>query len=312
MVTIQINLRQIKKTIMKTFFLILIPVMSFCQLKVHSTGNITVSADLEPRGNFDIPINSSENTIAQFGTFGIQSTANGNGFLLANGYYSFSNGRGLYNYSPGGVPMIQFYDGQIILRNTTAPSSSNSLITQENITYSLITKFDEGLGGIVGINTSTPSGYNLYVNGTAFKSSGGSSWAVPSDFRLKDNIKNYKNAISSIEKIQIYEYEYNGLGGTVKGEKSIGVIAQEFKEVFPDMVKERTYKENAEEIENYLTVESGNLIYVLIAAFKDQIKEIKKLKEEIKSLNSQLMTVNSKLNIQDVKELNIIEQKTSE
>lgn len=287
---------------MKSLFFIFLPLLSFAQLKIHSNGNISAKSDISPRGNFDIPLNSSEFTQGQFGTFGIQSASDGNGFLLANGYYSYLNGNGLYNYTPGAVPMIQFFDGKIILRNTISPTSANSLITQDKITHTLTTAYDDALEGIVGINTLNPSGYNLYVNGTAFKSSGGSTWAVPSDQRLKNNITAYSNALDIVKELKIYEFEYNGKAGTTRGEKSIGVLAQEISRILPSLVKEFQYQEYKEEKPNtYFSVESGSLIYILIAAIQEQNTLIDNLKlqlEEIK-LNISNNNLTTKTTISD-------------
>ena len=61
-------------------------------------------------------------------------------------------------------------------------------------------------------------------------------------------------------------YKYNFIGGT---ETQIGCIAQELKELYPELVTEQ---ENG-----YLAIKENKLVYLLL-------EEVKKLKQEIEEL----------------------------
>ncbi len=90
----------------------------------------------------------------------------------------------------------------------------------------------------VGINTSLPGSFDLAVAGTAAKTGGG-SWSVFSDERLKHDIKPMNGTLDRLLQLRGYTYEYNAeavtnrlaLPGT-----QIGLLAQEVERVFPDWV----------------------------------------------------------------------------
>lgn len=90
-------------------------------------------------------------------------------------------------------------------------------------------------GGRLGIATTNP-GFTLHVNGTAGKPGGG-SWSVPSDRRLKKNIKQIEGSLDRLLSLRGVTFEYKNpeaiheLSG-----KRIGLIAQEVEQVFPDWV----------------------------------------------------------------------------
>lgn len=57
-----------------------------------------------------------------------------------------------------------------------------------------------------------------------------------SDIRTKDDVKGFTRGLSDIMKLSPYEYEYNGKGGSVKGERGISVMAQDLEKVIPEAV----------------------------------------------------------------------------
>lgn len=83
-----------------------------------------------------------------------------------------------------------------------------------------------------------------------------------SDKKIKTNIKEIGSVLNKLDKINTYSYEKFG-------NKEIGVLAQEIKEQFPDLVKETIYEE-----EKLLTVDYFGLTGILL-------KSIKELKERI-------------------------------
>ena len=92
-----------------------------------------------------------------------------------------------------------------------------------------------------------------------------------SDARVKENIKTIDNALDKVT--QLRGVEYNKIGSE---EKSIGVVAQEIREVLPEVVKE-----NEDEM---LSVAYGNITGVLIEAIKEQQKQIEELKAQLDGL----------------------------
>ena len=90
-----------------------------------------------------------------------------------------------------------------------------------------------------------------------------------SDERLKDNIKPIENALDKIDSLGGYEFDWNDNQSTYSGH-DIGVIAQEVKDVFPELVIERD--------NGYLAVKYEKLVAVLVQGIKELKSEIEILK----------------------------------
>ena len=96
---------------------------------------------------------------------------------------------------------------------------------------------------------------NLKVDGVVISSS---------DKRLKNNISRVENALDKIEKLSGVFYSYNN---DDSNKKHMGLIAQEVKEVIPEVVYE--------DEKGYLNIAYGNLMGVVIEAIKELRNEIK-------------------------------------
>ena len=92
---------------------------------------------------------------------------------------------------------------------------------------------------------------------------------VSSDARLKSNIVSLGSTLSRLLLIDGKSYE-------MKGKQKIGVLAQEIKEVFPELV--------SEDDNEMLAVNYQGLVPVLINALKEQQSEIEILKQQEKRL----------------------------
>ncbi len=92
-----------------------------------------------------------------------------------------------------------------------------------------------------------------------------------SDKRLKDNIKPIKNSLEAVKMLNGVTYDWKATG-----KSSVGVIAQNIQEVFPELVKE---VQPIGEDEKRLTVNYNGLVGVLIEAVKDLSKQVEELKK---------------------------------
>ena len=95
--------------------------------------------------------------------------------------------------------------------------------------------------------------------------------AISSDARLKSNIVSLGSTLPKLLQIDGKSYE-------MKGKQKIGVLAQEIKEVFPELV--------SEDDNEMLAVNYQGLVPVLINALKEQQSEIDELKEMVQELAS--------------------------
>jgi len=132
-------------------------------------------------------------------------------------------------------------------------------------------------GGKVGIGTQSPT-EKLHVAGDVLVAGFVSQ---PSDARLKKNILPAPNSLDKILKLNPRTYEYRSREFSDLGLPSgvqTGFIAQEVKEVFPEMVSSK------EGESNFLTLSYDKLIPHLVGAIKEQQAEIQDLKKVLKAL----------------------------
>jgi hypothetical protein len=92
-----------------------------------------------------------------------------------------------------------------------------------------------------------------------------------SDKRLKKNIKTIDNALTTVTSLRGVTFEWKE-----GGSKSIGLIAQEVKEIVPDIV--------SSDDTGYLGIKYTNIIGLLVEAIKEQQVQINTLKKQIEKL----------------------------
>ena len=92
---------------------------------------------------------------------------------------------------------------------------------------------------------------------------------ISSDARLKSNIESLGSTLPKLLQIDGKSYE-------IKGKQKIGVLAQEIKEVFPELV--------SEDDNEMLAVNYQGLVPVLINALKEQQSEIETYRDEVSEL----------------------------
>ena len=129
--------------------------------------------------------------------------------------------------------------------------------------------------GLDNDNVFRIGGYSMTSNRFQMDNSGNLTMAgnvtAYSDERLKTNIQTIENALDKVSRLRGVSYERID-----NGEKNIGVIAQEIKEVLPEVVMER------EGEDQYMSVSYGNIVGVLIEAIKELKAEIEVLKGQNK------------------------------
>ena len=128
-------------------------------------------------------------------------------------------------------------------------SSSNKLYVLDN--------------GDVGVNDSSPS-YKLDADGT-IRATG--DVIAYSDRRVKENIKTIDNALDKVKKLRGVSYNRKDIED--KSTK-IGVIAQEVKNILPEVVEQ--------DLDDKYSVAYGNMAGLFIEAVKELKAEIEELK----------------------------------
>jgi len=134
------------------------------------------------------------------------------------------------------------------------------------------------------------------VEGNASKSTAG-DWLANSDERIKTDVETVKGALDILDKVRLVSFKYTSYyrdaHPSIEDRRYLNVIAQEFRQVFPDYVKTsgETLPDGEEilQVDAYpLTVYSAAAVQELHELVKDKDAEIAKLKERMSKMETLL------------------------
>jgi hypothetical protein len=151
-----------------------------------------------------------------------------------------------------------------------------------------------------GINR-VPAANAFEVEGNASKTTAG-NWLANSDARIKTDVQTVTGALEMLDKVRLvsfkYTDDYRNEHSGVEDRHYLNVIAQEFRQVFPDYVKSSGEKlPNGDEImqvDTYpLTVYSAAAVQELHNIVKDKDTEIAAIKKENANIKARLDAMES-------------------
>lgn len=127
---------------------------------------------------------------------------------------------------------------------------------------------------------------NLTISGATATKASGTTWANPSDTRLKDNQQLYTKGLDELLQIVVKTWEFNGKGGSAKGTKGLGVIADEIEIVLPEAVDTYSAKLNDEdddetEIKRF---DASEIIWLLVNSVKELSAQNNALEARLEAL----------------------------
>jgi hypothetical protein len=218
---------------------------------VTATSNLVVSGS----GSFVSPIKSTYNTGTGItdNVFSIAKTVLGN-IHINNGAGAGSNNNNQAAITFQGNNTDESQAGIYILNNNS------------NGTYMGFATTDSYAAGPKLFMTATNLGNVSLPRGSLTAAGNVTAY---SDRRVKENIKTIDNALSKV--LALRGVTYNRIDIEDKSEQ-IGVIAQEIKEILPQVVQEN---------EGHYSVAYGNIVGVLIEAIKEQQAQIEELKSRL-------------------------------
>lgn len=257
------------------------------------TGTSTVNPTLNVIGGSGIQVNANDvavdSTVVR--TTGTQTIA---------GAKTFSNQLTINEpTADGGTLRVDRKSGNA---NITPASSEAFMIVDSNTNFAAINYYANQdvilayAGGNVAIGATSPS-QKLFVNGNAKINTALGVGVNPSstsgridasndvvafstsDERLKKYIKNIKNPLEKISKINGVTFEWKKTDEKMKKEvhsfegHDVGVLAQELEEVLPEVVATRD--------NGYKAVKYEKIVPLLIEAIKEQQKQIDELKSRL-------------------------------
>ena len=189
---------------------------------------------------------------------GVVSTAMG-GLTTASGDYSSAMGRETTASDYASLVIGQYNSsGSSVTNNATSFSTSNTAFVIGNGTAS----------------NAKSDAFKVMFNGDATVSNDltvSGDVVISSDARLKSNIVSLGSTLPKLLQIDGKSYE-------MKGKQKIGVLAQEIKEVFPELV--------SEDDNEMLAVNYQGLVPVLINALKEQDGKMKEQDDKISRLEN--------------------------
>ena len=136
-----------------------------------------------------------------------------------------------------------------------------------------------GNGFINLYNAVGAQGIAIGGDGNASKSSGGASWGVLSDERLKDIHGTFDAGIGEVLRLQPIKFRYkkDNLMNLPDYGEHIGFSAQEVQKVLPEAVIENS--------RGFLQIQSDPILWSMLNAIKEQQAQIEELKDEVKVIN---------------------------
>jgi len=140
--------------------------------------------------------------------------------------------------------------------------------------------------GNVGIGTTSPGTYKLYVQGTAFKSEGGSTWATASDARLKDIQGTYDKGLKEVEALTpiVYSYKKDNAMNLPSDTPAVGFVAQEVQKAIPEAVTTND--------KGYLMVNNDPIILAMFNAIKELKAQNDQLRQRVETLERSVAVAN--------------------
>ena len=182
-------------------------------------------------------------------------------------------------------PNLVFDDNEIMARDFGSPA----------------TLFLNANGGDVRIGTAlgigrAPATNALEVAGTASKSAAG-SWLANSDARIKRDITPVTDALATLDKVRLVSFDYTAgyraEHPEVESRRHLNVVAQEFREVFPEHVK--SSGEKLPDGSEILQVDTYPLTIYSAAAVQELNRKLQTLEQQNAALLRRLEAMEARL-----------------
>jgi trimeric autotransporter adhesin len=185
---------------------------------------------------------------------------------------------------------------------------NNEIMARNNgATATLSLNFSGGdveTGSRLGVGR-TPAANMLEVEGNASKTTA-TAWLANSDARIKRDIRTVTNALEKLAQVRLvnfrYTKEYQAAHPVIADREYLNVVAQEFREVFPDAVQSSREKlpsggDEILQVDSYpLTIYSAAAIQELNHELKQKGTEITELKQELAEIKRLLVKLSAKGN----------------
>jgi hypothetical protein len=164
--------------------------------------------------------------------------------------------------------------------NLNAPTGQTVSIRQNGTQVRLgVSTNGNVIGGGEADLTGAPAAAILHVAGDAFKNTPGNNvWSVPSDARLKEDIRDLEAGLQQLLRVRPVRFRFNGKAGTPAGGEGVGIIGQEMEKIFPEMVQRVPHHDaDGLDSDDLLVYNGSALTYVLVNAVKELANKVEQL-----------------------------------
>jgi hypothetical protein len=224
------------------------------------------------------------------------------------------------NLSPNTSVAEQVRFGSVVLSNGSAAFGSHAQIAHQSRASNTDFAMRQASGGAVHINaptgqvisirqggstvrfgistngntivgaeselTGAPSTALLQVGGDAFKNAGSASWLIPSDARLKEDVRELDAGLAELRQLRPIRFRYNGLCGTEAGRAGVGVVAQEIESILPETIKRVPCPFEGDATGEDLRIfDASPLTFVLINAVKELAAKVEQLEQALAEMS---------------------------
>jgi hypothetical protein len=230
---------------------------------------------------------------------------------------------GRYNtdYTPASATSWNSNDRLFVIGNgTSASNRSDAFMVMKNgntgigitnpqhkLSVAVTSNTTPNGDGIGIVNTGNNNYWNLHMSGLYFRfsynndnlsyiHSSTGEYVVSSDARLKENIKNTSGMLEKIKQLNVVSYNYKR---DATGSKTIGLLAQDTKDLFPELVRQ-------EDESDFYGISYMGLSVVAIKAIQEQQEIIEEQQEAIEE-QQDIMQVNQELIQQMISRIEYLE-----
>jgi hypothetical protein len=124
---------------------------------------------------------------------------------------------------------------------------------------------------------------NLTIQGAVATKASGSTWANPSDARIKQDILPYTSGLDDVTRLRPVSFRYRpetNYPEELLNQRQVGFIAQDVEDVMPDMVTSAPGQVGDIKLDDLRTLDTNNLIFALVNAVQELTRRIKTLEQK--------------------------------
>jgi hypothetical protein len=252
-------------------------------MTLDSSGNLGIGTTSP---NYRLNVNGSSTGYIQL-TNNSTGTASTDGFLIGNdgtGAYIVQRENDFLSIWTNNTERARITSGGDLLVGTTntSPSAGVGAKIYPGGTMRCVNADSTSATETWSMYSTGAAAYRFWVNwaGTVFATS--TTISSVSDIRFKENIQDLDVGLNAVMALKPRKFDWKaGKGKDIKGDR--GWIAQEFEQVFPDMIDE--WRDTAPEGEEPYKSVRADLIPVLVKAIQEQQAIIEQLKARLDAAN---------------------------